>query len=77
MDQIIMREWLLAFYSHIGKRAVLLTMDNFAAHLAGLELAHSLPNIRFSGCQRIQPANVSHLIKGLFRISRYITGNSG
>ena len=40
------REWQLAFYNHIGKRAVLLTMDNFAAHLAGLELAPPPPNIR-------------------------------
>lgn len=45
MNQIIMREWLLAFYSHIGQRSVLLTMDNFPAHLSGLELAPPPPNI--------------------------------
>jgi hypothetical protein len=46
MNQIIMREWLLAFYSHIGQRSVLLTMDNFSPHLSGLELAPPPANIR-------------------------------
>lgn len=45
-DQMIMKEWLLSFYSHIGSRSVLLTMDNFPAHLAGLELAPPPSNVR-------------------------------
>jgi len=46
MDTIIMKEWLLFFFSHIGPRTVLLTMDNFPAHLSGLGLAPPPPNVR-------------------------------
>ena len=46
MNQIIMKDWLEAFYAHIGTRTVLLTMDNFSAHLVGLELAPPPPNVR-------------------------------
>ena len=44
MDQTIMKEWLLIFYSHIGTRSVVLAMDNFSAHLTGLELARPPSN---------------------------------
>lgn len=46
MDQMIMKEWLLFFHSHIGNRSVLLIKEIFPAHLAGLELAPSPSNIR-------------------------------
>lgn len=52
MNQILMKEWLLAFYSHIGSRTVLLTMDNFSAHLSGLELAPPPYNIRIQWLPR-------------------------
>ncbi|KFZ10644.1 hypothetical protein V501_05089 [Pseudogymnoascus sp. VKM F-4519 (FW-2642)] len=36
---IVMVEWLQAFYCHIGSsRKVLLTIDNFSAHIMGIEL---------------------------------------
>lgn len=47
MNQFIMAEWLTAFYHHIGStRSILLTMDNFSAHIAGLELSPPPQNIR-------------------------------
>ena len=60
MDTIIMKEWLSAFYSHIGPRTVLLTMNNYPAHLSGLELASPPPNIRIqwlpaNSTSRFQP----------------------
>jgi hypothetical protein len=39
MNTIIMCEWLQAFYTRIRPiREVLLTMDNFSAHILALEL---------------------------------------
>lgn len=67
MDQIVMREWLLAFYSHIGKRAVLLTMDNFAAHLAGLELAPPPPNIRICWLPKNSTSQYQPLDQGIIQ----------
>lgn len=60
MNSFIMKDWLLAFYKHIGSRTVLLTMDNFSAHLSGLELAPPPPNIRIqwlpaNSTSRFQP----------------------
>jgi hypothetical protein len=47
MTRCIMKEWLEAFYKHIGpSREVLLAMDNFSAHITGLELAQPPSNIR-------------------------------
>lgn len=43
---IVMVEWLQAFYRHIGGRQVLLTMDNFSAHITGIELHPPPSNIR-------------------------------
>jgi hypothetical protein len=43
----IMAEWLYSFYRHISKeRQVLLLLDNFSAHILGLELAPAPPNIK-------------------------------
>ena len=60
MDTMIMKEWLSVFYSHIRSRTVLLTMDNYPAHLSGLELAPSPPNVRIqwlpaNSTSRFQP----------------------
>lgn len=47
MTSLIMKDWLLAFYAHIGcQRSVLLLMDNFPAHLGGVELVPPPTNIR-------------------------------
>jgi len=47
MNQFIMKEWLTAFYCHCGlTRSILLTMDNFKAHIAAIQLAPPPPNIR-------------------------------
>ena len=46
MNGIIMREWITAFYNHVGTRSVLLLMDNFSAHISGIELATPPPNVR-------------------------------
>jgi len=67
MSQIIMREWLLAFYRHIGQRPVLLTMDNFAAHLAGLELAPPPPNIRICWLPKNSTSQYQPLDQGIIQ----------
>ena len=47
MTSLIMAEWLQAFYEKIGSsRKVLLLMDNFSAHIAGVEMAPPPLNIR-------------------------------
>ena len=46
MTSLIMREWLIFFYSHVGgSQTILLLLDNFCAHIQGLELAPSPSNI--------------------------------
>lgn len=67
MDQIIMREWLLSFYSHIGHRSILLTMDNFSAHLAGLELAPPPPNIRICWLPKNSTSKFQPLDQGIIQ----------
>jgi hypothetical protein len=42
----IMVQWLQAFYRHIGSRNVMLCMDNFSAHISGVEEAPPPSNIR-------------------------------
>ncbi|KAF2177251.1 DDE-domain-containing protein [Zopfia rhizophila CBS 207.26] len=43
----IMGDWLKAFYRHIGhQRRILLLLDNFSAHIIGLEIAPPPANIR-------------------------------
>lgn len=59
MNTTIMSEWLQAFYQHIGSREVLLTMDNFSAHISDLEMTPP-PNIRITflptnSTSRLQP----------------------
>lgn len=61
MTSPLMREWLLAFYSHIGSRTVLLLMDNFKAHVEGIELAPPPSNIRIQWL----PANSTSLYQPL------------
>ena len=46
MNSIVMREWLTSFYAHVNSRYVLLLMDNFSAHISGVELAPPPPNIK-------------------------------
>jgi hypothetical protein len=54
MTTIIMEQWLLAFYQHIGsQRRVLLLMDNFSPHITALQLASPPPNIMI----QFSPAN--------------------
>lgn len=49
MTTQVMSEWLLAFYAHIGpQREVLLSMDNFSAHVAALIINPPPANIRIS-----------------------------
>jgi hypothetical protein len=49
MNSFIMAEWLTSFYLHIGPtRRVLLTMDNFPAHIAAVESTPPPPNIRIT-----------------------------
>jgi hypothetical protein len=62
MTSIIMREWLLHFYSHIGnQRSVLLILDNFSAHIQGVELTPPPSNIRIQWL----PANSTSLFQPL------------
>lgn len=47
MTYLAMQEWLLYFYSHIGKkRSIILLLDNLGAHRKGVKLAPPLSNIR-------------------------------
>lgn len=58
----IMAEWLRAFYRHIGQqRRVLLLLDNFSAHLLGLETAPAPPNIKVL----FLPANATSIYQPL------------
>lgn len=62
MTSLIMREWLLHFYSHIGnQRPVLLLLDNFSAHIQGAELTPPPSNIRIQWL----PANSTSLFQPL------------
>ena len=62
MNSLIMREWLLSFYSHVGgNRTILLLLDNFRAHIQGLELAPPPSNIRV----QFLPANSTSLYQPL------------
>lgn len=61
MNTTIMTEWLQAFYRHIGPvREVLLTLDNFSAHVSAVELNPPPSNIRIcwlpaNSTSRFQP----------------------
>lgn len=61
MTSIIMSQWLLSFYSHVGSRSVLLLMDNFLPHIQGAELAPPPSNIRIQWL----PANSTSLYQPL------------
>jgi hypothetical protein len=43
MTTILMKEWLFAFYAHIGSHTILLLMDNFKPYLLGVKLAPPPP----------------------------------
>lgn len=59
---MLMAEWLRSFYSTIdSNRTVLLLMDNFSAHIAGVELAPPPSNIRIQWL----PANSTSLYQPL------------
>lgn len=61
MNTTVMSEWLQAFYAHIGRhREVLLSMDNFSAHVSALEITPPPLNIRIcwlpaNSTSRFQP----------------------
>ena len=62
MNSLIMREWLLSFYSHVGgNQSILLLLDNFDAHIQGLELAPPPSNIQV----QFLPANSTSLYQPL------------
>jgi len=61
-NTMLMAEWLRSFYSTIdSNRTVLLLMDNFSAHIAGVELAPPPSNIRIQWL----PANSTSLYQPL------------
>lgn len=62
MTTEIMMRWLEAFYNHIGSaRRVLLTLDNFSAHAAALQLKPAPTNIRVM----FLPANATSRFQAL------------
>jgi hypothetical protein len=62
MNSLIMREWLQFFYHHVGSnRRILLLMDNFSAHKAGVELAPPPTNIQI----QYLPANSTSVFQPL------------
>ena len=56
-----MKEWLQAFYRWIGTRSVLLLMDNFKAHINGVNQQPPPPNIRIQWL----PANSTSIYQPL------------
>jgi hypothetical protein len=66
-NQIIMREWLLDFYQHIGQRSIVLAMDNLPAHLSGLQLAPPPPNIRICWLPKISTSRSQPLDQGIIQ----------
>ena len=67
MDTMIMKEWLLFFYSHIGPWTVLLTLDNFPAHLSGLELAPPPSNVRIQWLPSNSTSRFQSLDRGIIQ----------
>jgi hypothetical protein len=61
MITTVMIEWLNAFYAFIGNGRALLLMDNFPAHLSGVELAPPPPNVRIQWL----PANSTSITQPL------------
>ena len=62
MTSLITREWLIPFYSHIDSGwQILLLLDNFQAHIQGVELAPPPSNIRIQWL----PANSTSLYQPL------------
>jgi hypothetical protein len=66
MTGILIQEWLLVFYAHIGRdRSVLLLKDNFSAHLNGVELAPPPANVRIQWFQQILQVVFKDILKWL------------
>ncbi|KAF2195896.1 DDE-domain-containing protein [Zopfia rhizophila CBS 207.26] len=66
MNADIMAEWLKAFYKHIGEDVeVILLMDNFSAHLAGMELAPPPPNVRIEFLPKNSTSQYQPLDQGI------------
>jgi DDE superfamily endonuclease/Fission yeast centromere protein N-terminal domain/Tc5 transposase DNA-binding domain len=68
MNTAIMIEWLQAFYSHIGPtRRVLLTMDNFAAHVSALETTPPPQNISIAWLPKNSTSRFQPLDQGIIQ----------
>ncbi|KFZ16898.1 hypothetical protein V501_02019 [Pseudogymnoascus sp. VKM F-4519 (FW-2642)] len=67
MNTTVMSEWLQAFYNHIGTtRTVLLTMDNFSAHLTAVEFTPP-PNIRICWLPKNSTSRFQPLDQGIIQ----------
>ena len=68
MNTAIMCEWLQAFYTRIGRtREILLTMDNFSAHISALELTPPPPNIRIAWLPKNSTSRFQPLDQGIIQ----------
>lgn len=67
MNTQVMCEWLQAFYSHIGQREVLLSMDNFSAHISALELTPPPPNVRICWLPKNSTSRFQPLDQGIIQ----------
>jgi len=68
MNTTLMSEWLQAFYSYIGTtREVLLTMDNFSAHIAALESNPPPLNIQISWLPKNSISRFQPLDQGIIQ----------
>ena len=62
MTSLIMREWLMSFYSHVGRsKSVLLLIDNLQPHVEGANMAPPPRNIRIQWL----PSNTAELYQPL------------
>ena len=68
MNTTVMCEWLQAFYIHIGSiREVLLTMDNFSAHVLALQLTPPPSNIRIAWLPKNSTSRFQPLDQGIIQ----------
>jgi hypothetical protein len=68
MNTTIMSEWLQAFYNHIGTtRKVLLTMDNFSAHITAVEFTPPPSNIRICWLPKNSTSRFQPLDQGIIQ----------
>lgn len=71
MNSILMREWLLSFYSHVGNRNVLLLLDNFKPHVKGVELAPPPSNVRIKWLPAQSTSLYQPLEQGVFQTFKF------